>query len=177
MFKFLKYLKPYWFLVLLTIIFVVVEAQFELKLPEYISQVMYSVMGMETDPSGNKVLSLKLLIPIMILISLGACLSAILSAFFSAKAGAGMARDMRKKVFSKVQDFSMEEIEMFSTGSLITRSTNDINQVQMTVIMALKFLIKCPAMAITAIIKVVRISPTMLSRVVPCMSLTSARSS
>ena len=160
MFKFFKYLKPYWLLVLLTIIFVVVEAQFELKLPEYISQVMYSVMGYEEDASGNKIMELKLLIPIMLLISLGACISAILSAFFSAKAGAGMARDMRKKVFSKVQDFSMEEIEMFSTGSLITRSTNDINQVQMTVIMALKFLIKCPAMAITAIVKVVRISPT-----------------
>ena len=97
---------------------------------------------------------------IMIAISLGACASAILSAFFSAKAGAGMARDMRKKVFDKVQDFSMEEIEKFSTGSLITRSTNDINQVQMTVIMALKFLIKCPVMAITAIVKVVNISPT-----------------
>jgi ATP-binding cassette subfamily B protein len=160
MFKFLKYLKPYWFFVLLTLIFVVVEAQFELKLPEYISQVMYAVMGYETDPSGNTVLALSILVPIMIAISVGACASAILSAFFSAKAGAGMARDMRKKVFDKVQGFSMEEIEMFSTGSLITRSTNDINQVQMTVIMALKFLIKCPAMAITAIIKVVRISPT-----------------
>ena len=160
MFKFFKYLKPYWLLVLLTIIFVVVEAQFELKLPEYISQVMYSVMGYEEDASGNKIMELKLLIPIMLLISLGACISAVLSAFFSAKAGAGMARDMRKKVFAKVQDFSMEEIEMFSTGSLITRSTNDINQVQMTVIMALKFLIKCPAMAITAIVKVIRISPT-----------------
>ena len=160
MFKFLKYLKPYWFYVLLTIIFVVVEAQFELKLPEYISQVMYSVMGYETDPAGNAVLSMNILVPIMIAISLGACVSAVLSAFFSAKAGAGMARDMRKKVFDKVQDFSMEEIEKFSTGSLITRSTNDINQVQMTVIMALKFLIKCPAMAITAIVKVVRISPT-----------------
>ena len=81
MFKFLKYLKPYWFLVLLTIIFVILEAQFELKLPEYISQVMYSVMGYETDPAGNKVMALSLLIPIMILISVGACVSAILSAF------------------------------------------------------------------------------------------------
>ena len=160
MFRFLKFLKPYWFLVLLTLVFVVIEAQFELKLPEYISQVMYAVMGYETDPSGNAVLSLSILVPLMLLISVGACVSAVLSAFFSAKAGAGMARDMRKKVFDKVQGFSMEEIEMFSTGSLITRSTNDINQVQMTVIMALKFLIKCPAMAITAIIKVVRISPT-----------------
>ena len=160
MFKFLKFLKPYWFLVLLTLIFVVIEAQLELKLPEYISQVMYSAAGYETDPSGNKVLALGVLVPIMILISVASCLSAVLSAYFSAKAGAGMARDMRKKVFDKVQGFSMEEIEKFSTGSLITRSTNDINQVQMTVIMALKFLIKCPAMAITAIVKVVRISPT-----------------
>ena len=160
MFKFLKFLKPYWFLVLLTLIFVVIEAQLELKLPEYISQVMYSAAGYEVDAAGNKILSLNILVPIMILISIGACASAILSAFFSAKAGAGMARDMRRKVFDKVQGFSMEEIEKFSTGSLITRSTNDINQVQMTVIMALKFLIKCPAMAITAIVKVVRISPT-----------------
>ena len=160
MFKFLKFLKPYWFLVLLTLVFVVIEAQLELKLPEYISQVMYSAAGYEVDASGNNILSLNILVPIMILISIGACASAILSAFFSAKAGAGMARDMRKKVFDKVQGFSMEEIEKFSTGSLITRSTNDINQVQMTVIMALKFLIKCPAMAITAIVKVVSISPT-----------------
>lgn len=161
MFKFLKYLKPYCFFVLLTLIFVVIEAQFELKLPEYISQVMLSVMGYSEDPTTHaEVLSMSILVPLMLAISLGACASAILSAFFSAKAGAGMARDMRKKVFDKVQGFSMEEIEKFSTGSLITRSTNDINQVQMTVIMALKFLIKCPAMAITAIIKVVRISPT-----------------
>lgn len=156
--KFVKYLMPYWYYVLLVIILIVAQIQLELKLPEYLTEVVYSASGF-TEYEGIVIRKMGVLIPIMIGLSVGGVACSILAGFFAAKAGAGMARDIRKRVFDKVQDFSMEEVESFSTGSLITRSTNDITQVQQVTIMGLRFLVMCPVMALTAVIKIVAISP------------------
>ena len=74
--------------------------------------------------------------------------------FFAAKIAAGLAQRLRANVFGKVLSFSMEEIGGFSTASLITRSTNDITQVQMIIAIGMQALIKAPIMAVWAICKI-----------------------
>lgn len=97
----------------------------------------------------------------MLLVSFVIVISVILNSLLSSRAGAGAARDMRRDVFSKVESFSKAEFETFSTASLITRSTNDITQVQMVIIMMLRLVFYAPIMGVGAIILAVQNSPSM----------------
>ena len=90
----------------------------------------------------------------MLLCALGSMASAVIVGFFAARIGAGLSKTLRERVFCKVLGFSMEEINNFSTPSLITRSTNDITQVQMIITMGLQAMIKAPIMAVWAILKI-----------------------
>ena len=93
---------------------------------------------------------------IMLVIALfGACVT-VFASFNSTRAAAGFARDLRKTVFSKVIGFSNAEFDKFSTASLITRSTNDIQQIQMFMGMGMRIVVLAPAMGIGAILKVIR---------------------
>ena len=89
----------------------------------------------------------------MLGIALLGSLAAMASAFLSSRVGAGFARDLRKAVFAKVESFSDSEFNQFSTASLITRTTNDITQVQMLMIMLLRIVLFAPMMGIGALIK------------------------
>ena len=90
----------------------------------------------------------------MLLCALGSLVSAFIVGFFAAQVAAGFSKRLRSKMFSKVGNFSMEEINGFSTASLITRSTNDITQIQMFVAMGLQVMIKAPVMAVWAVCKI-----------------------
>ena len=90
----------------------------------------------------------------MILCAFGSLISAIITGYFAANVAANLGRNLRKSVFYKVQNFGMEEIKKFSTSSLITRTTNDVTQVQTLVATGLQLLIKAPIMAIWAVIKI-----------------------
>ena len=90
----------------------------------------------------------------MLACAFGSLVCSIIAAVFSAKLGIGFAATVREKLFHKVQDFSMEEIGKFSTASLITRTTNDVQQVQMFIVMGLQVIIKAPIMATWAIMKI-----------------------
>jgi ATP-binding cassette subfamily B protein len=90
----------------------------------------------------------------MLICALGSVISATAVGFFAARIAASFSQRMRSLLFSKVDSFSMEEINRFSTDSLITRSTNDITQVQMLITMGLQMLIKAPIMAVWAITKI-----------------------
>ena len=92
---------------------------------------------------------------IMLAIALFSVCAAVLASFNSTRAAAGFARDLRKTVFSKVIGFSNAEFDKFSTASLITRSTNDIQQLQMFMGMGMRILVFAPAMGVGAIIKVI----------------------
>lgn len=81
-------------------------------------------------------------------------MACVLTAVCSARVGSNLAANLRSRMFNKVQSFSMEEIGRFSTASLITRSTNDINQVLMLIVMGLQLLIKAPLTAAYAIYKI-----------------------
>ncbi|MDE6953951.1 MAG: ABC transporter ATP-binding protein/permease [Erysipelotrichales bacterium] len=97
----------------------------------------------------------------MLAIALLGSLAAIGSAFLSSKVGSGVARDLRKAVFEKVESFSNSEFNKFSTASLITRTTNDITQVQMLMIMLLRIVMFAPMMGIGALYKALTHSTSM----------------
>lgn len=90
----------------------------------------------------------------MLTIALGGVLCAIIVGYFSSRIAAGVSRNMRKDTFEKVESFSSTEFNKFSTASLITRTTNDIQQIQMVLVMALRFVIYSPIMGVGAIIRV-----------------------
>ncbi len=88
----------------------------------------------------------------MLLLSLGVALCAVGAGFFFSRIGAGMARDLRYAVFAKVNRFSKAEMDKFSTASLITRTTNDITQVQMMYTMGMRFLVYAPIMGVGGVV-------------------------
>lgn len=90
----------------------------------------------------------------MLLCAFGSLLSAIIVGYLASKISASFSKNLRSRIFSKVESFSMKEINEFSTASLITRSTNDITQIQMVIVIGLQILIKAPIMAVWAITKI-----------------------
>lgn len=136
-------------LALLSIFFIVVQVWLELTMPEYMAEITTlvqtqgSTMG-EILSAGGK----------MLLCAFGSLASSVVTALSAAKIATTFGGILRGKLFRKVQSFSMEEIGHFSTASLITRSTNDITQIQMLIAMGLQMLVKAPIMAVWAIQKI-----------------------
>lgn len=150
MFKLFKnFTKREWTLIFAAIVFIVVQVWLDLTLPDYMSQITTLVQTpgsemMEILQAGGK----------MLLCALGSLASSVIVAVMTAKVAANFAANLREKLYDKVQSFSLEEIGRFSTASLITRSTNDVQQVQMFITMGLQVIIKAPIMAIWAITKI-----------------------
>lgn len=90
----------------------------------------------------------------MLLVALGSAVSAILVGLFASRIGAGLSRNLRKGIFEKVESFSNEEFNRFSTSSLITRTTNDVQSVQMVIIMFLRVVIYAPIIGFGAVMHV-----------------------
>lgn len=150
MLKVLKHLKKKdWSLVIFSIAFICAQVWLDLKLPDYMSEI---TMLVQTEGSEmNDVLSAG---GKMLLCALGSLVSAVVVAVMASKIAMNFGANLRGKLFAKVQSFSMQEIGNFSTASLITRSTNDVTQVQMFIVMGLQMLIKAPITAVWAIIKI-----------------------
>lgn len=136
---------------LIGILFVVVQVWLELKMPEYMSGITLLV---ETPGSEiNKILQNG---GYMLLCALGSMAASIVTGYFAAKVAASLAQKLRSQMFRKVMGFYNEELGYFSTASLITRSTNDITQVQMLVAMGLQIITKTPIMMVWGITKIIR---------------------
>ncbi|MGY3188374.1 ABC transporter ATP-binding protein [Lysinibacillus sp. TE18511] len=150
MLKIFKYLKPKeWTLIVASIVFIVGQVWLDLKLPDYMSKITTLVQteGSKTSEiwsAGGK----------MLLCALGSMILAVIVGYFAAKVATSLSKELRKGVFEKTLSFSMEEINGFSIASLITRSTNDITQIQQTVAMGLQVMIKAPILATWAILKI-----------------------
>ncbi len=141
--------KQEWGLVALALIFIIAQVWLDLTMPDYMADITRMV---QTDGSTmNEILTAG---GKMLLCALGSLVSAVLTAICAAKIATSFAAIIRSKLFSKVQSFSMEEIGHFSTASLITRSTNDVTQIQMLIAMGLQMLVKAPIMAVWAIMKI-----------------------
>ncbi|MDO5560010.1 MAG: ABC transporter ATP-binding protein [Oscillospiraceae bacterium] len=150
MFKLLKNLqKKDCLFAVISIILIVAQVWLDLKLPDYMAEItkLVKTPGSEmkdvVSAGGN-----------MLLCAFGSLISAFIVGFFAAKIAAGLSMRLREKIYTKTMSFSMEEINGFSTSSLITRSTNDITQIQMFVAIGMQVLIKAPILAVWAIIKI-----------------------
>ncbi|MBQ8232522.1 MAG: ABC transporter ATP-binding protein [Lachnospiraceae bacterium] len=146
-FKFLK--KEDWLVVLICIFLIAGQVGLDLKLPDYMTEITGLV-----QTEGSKMSEVFAAGGKMLLCAFGSLILAVAVGFFAARLAAGFSRRIRFAVFEKVESFSMEEINGFSTDSLITRSTNDITQVQMLISMGLQVMIKAPIMAVWAITKI-----------------------
>lgn len=138
------------FYIILCILFIVVQVWLDLKLPDYMSEI--TVLVQSEDSTLNDILIQGLY---MLGCAFGSLISAVIVGYFSSMIAADFSLDLRKQIFRRVEDFGTEEIKKFSTSSLITRTTNDVTQVEMLIAMGLQMLIKAPIMAVWAISKIV----------------------
>ena len=133
----------------LAIVFIVAQVWLDLTMPDYMADITRlvqtpgSTMGQILSAGGK-----------MLLCALGSLFSAVLTPICASRIATGFSATLRGLLFKKVQSFSMEEIGRFSTASLITRSTNDVTQIQMLIAMGLQMLVKAPIMAAWAIGKI-----------------------
>lgn len=138
----------YWLMLALMLLIIVGQVQLDLIVPEYMSQ----IVSLVTTP-GSEMSEIWRVGLIMIACAFGSLVCTVLASFIAARMAAGFAELLRDKVFRKVESFSMNEINKFSTASLITRCTNDVQQIQMFITIGLRLLITAPIMAIGAIVK------------------------
>ena len=148
--KIFRYLnKKQWIQILLSLVFIVTQVFLDLKIPDYMSKIT-----MYVESPGHTVSDIIGEGKWMLLCAFGSLLSAIIVGYLASKISASFSKNLRSRIFSKVESFSMKEINEFSTASLITRSTNDITQIQMVIVIGLQILIKAPIMAVWAIKKI-----------------------
>lgn len=150
MIKIFKHLqKKDWLLIMCSLVFIVAQVWLDLKLPDY----MYEIT-MLVQTEGSKMSEVLVQGGYMILCAVGSMIAAMITGFFAAKVAAGFSVRLRGMVFEKTMSFSMEEINGFSTSSLITRSTNDITQIQLLIATGLQVLVKAPILAVWAVLKI-----------------------
>lgn len=142
-----KYIMPYLYAFILGPIMMIVEVIGEVVMPKLLQLIIDN--GVNGDGGTAYIIRMGLL---MVLTAILMLLGGVGGAFFAFKASINFAGDLRQDVFEKVQQFSFANIEKFSTGSLVTRLTNDITNMQNVVAMALRMLLRAPGMLIGALI-------------------------
>ena len=150
MFKLFKnFTKKDYLLIFISLIFILVQVWLDLKLPDYMSEITKLV-----QTEGSKMSAILQNGGYMLLCAFGSLLSAILVGYIASNVSASFSKTIRKKLFDKVENLGIAEVKNFSTSSLITRTTNDITQIQMFISMGLQLLIKAPITAIWAVTKI-----------------------
>ncbi len=151
----MRFLKPYWWQVILLLIVTAVQAMTTMQLPALMADIINNgIVNNRIDyiwQSGG----------IMVLIALvsGGC--ALASNYFAAKIGAAFARDVRAEVYQKILNLNLIDVKDFSTASLINRTTNDVNQVQMTIMMMLSLMLFAPMMCIFGLVMAIQTAAEM----------------
>ena len=155
MLKLLKLLKPYILSLIALVGLVYVQVWATLKLPDYTAKIVNEgIVGENTQLIIHTGL-------IMLLVSLIGGVAMIIVSYLASKIAAGYTKNLREKLFSKVESFSLTEFNKFSTASLITRSTNDIQQIQTVLIMLLRLGLMAPIMGVGAVINAYALAPHM----------------
>ena len=150
MFKVLKKMKwQDWCFAILCVAFILMQVWLDMTMPQYMNEITVLI-----ETPGSAMADVWKAGGMMLLCSLGSVAASVITAIFAARIGSNLSFTLRECLFKKVQTFSMEEIGRFSTASLITRSTNDIQQVLMFIVMGLQMLIKAPVTAVWAICKI-----------------------
>lgn len=141
--------KKDWLIIFASLILIVFQVWLDLKLPDYMSNITVLVQS-----EGSQMSEILTEGGYMILCAAGSLAAAMMVGYLTSFISATFSRKLRKQLFEKVQGFSMEEIKKFSTSSLITRTTNDITNIQMFIAMGLQMLIKAPITAVWAVFKI-----------------------
>lgn len=150
MIKLLKNLtKKEWILAIISFVLIIAQVWLELKMPDYMSEITVLV-----QTEGSEMSEIIKNGAYMIACALGSLLSAVIVGYLVSTIAANFSMKVRKRLFDKVGDLAMNEVKQFSTSSLITRTTNDITQVQMLVAMGLQLMIKAPITAVWAVTKI-----------------------
>ena len=137
-------------LILLAVILICAQVWLDLKIPDFMSEITRLV-----QTPGSEIAEILQNGALMLSCAFGSLISAVIVGYLAANISASFSKTIRKKVFKKVENLSAAEIKKFSIGSLITRTTNDITQVEMLVSMGMQMMIKAPITAVWAITKIV----------------------
>ena len=155
MFKLFKYLKPYWWQIVILLFAIAVQVWTTLRLPALMADIINDgIVPGNTDyiwRIGGQ----------MILLALISAVASFVSSIFSARIGASFSRDIRAAIFTKIISFNMSDLKDFTTASLLTRTTNDVNQVQSVTMMMLSMMLRSPLFCIISIIMAIQTAPDM----------------
>ena len=155
MLKLFRFLKPYWWQIIILLIATAVQVYTTLRLPALMADIINNgIVPGNTDYIWMTGLH-------MILVALISAVASFVSSYFSARVGANFSRDIRTAVFTKIISFNMSELKDFTTASLLTRTTNDVNQVQSVTMMMLSMMLRAPMFCIIAIIMAIQTAPDM----------------
>lgn len=155
MFKLFRFLKPYWWQVAILLIATGTQVYATLQLPALMADIINNGIvpgNMERVWQDGGW---------MILLAAISAITSFISSFFSARVGAFFSRDLRAAVFQKVLLFNLADIKNYSTASLITRTTNDVNQIQMIITMMLSILLRAPLFCILGLVMAIQTAPEM----------------
>ncbi|MBR2830842.1 ABC transporter ATP-binding protein [Candidatus Saccharibacteria bacterium] len=155
MFKLFRFLKPYWWQVAILLTATGIQVYATLQLPAFMADIINEGivpgdLGVVWKNGG-----------LMLLMAVISAVASFVVSYFSAKVGSYFSRDLRAAVFQKVLTFNLADMKNYSTASLITRTTNDINQVQMIVTMMLSMLLRAPLFCVLGIVMAIRTAPEM----------------
>ena len=166
--KWSKYVKPYWKYFVLGPLCMIVEVLGEVLMPKWYSRILN--IGIENHDVGFIVLTCLLMVLTALLMMGGG----VGGAWFGSKAAVNFAGDLRRDVYAKVQQFSFANIDKYSTGSLVTRLTNDVTQLMNFVNMLLRMFLRAPGMMIGALIMAISMNPSLarvLAVTIPLIAL------
>ena len=151
-----KYIKPYLFYFIITPLCMLMEVAGEVIMPRLLGMVI------DSQKNGTLTVSESLLVMLaIILCALAMMAGGIGGSYFGAKASVNFATDLRQDIFEKVQTYSFANIDKFSTGSLVTRMTNDVTQMQNFVNMLLRMAFRAPGMLIAALFMAISLQPSL----------------
>ena len=152
----MKYVKPYMLYFILGPLCMIIEVIGEVLMPLYLAEVINAAIG-GTITAGSSLVVMAKMIGTALLMMLGG----VGGSYFGAKASVNFASDLRSDLFKKVQSYSFANIDKFSTGSLVTRLTNDVTQMQNFINMMLRMMLRSPGMLIGGVIMAIRLSPSL----------------
>lgn len=148
MLKLMRYCKPFLLIIILMLMSLLAQAMCDLALPDYMSKIVD--IGIRQGDISYVIFTSA----IMLILALAGMAATIITALLSARFAAGFSRDVRHDIFRKVESFSHAEFDKFSTASLITRTTNDVQQIQFLLVMLPRVVFYSPILAVGAVFKV-----------------------
>ena len=155
MWRLFRYLKPYWWQVIILILATIAQVYTTLQLPALMAQIINDGI---VPGNMDYIWSVGLM---MLGLTALSAVAAFLSSYLSARVGAYFSRDLRAEIFTKVINAGISDLKDFSTASLITRTTNDVNQIQMVITMLLSMMVRSPLFCIIALIMAIQTAPEM----------------